>query len=189
MTLILTPCYDGKLDVRYVDSLINTLRVVPDVFPLWMPGESLLPKARNELFKLAYESPADSVIWIDADEAWQPSDVQKLLDDPHPFVTGLVRQRRDERTYCIRKPEGDHVESCGMGFCKMTREVLIELWEKSAPYTQQAGLSSGFRNVFEIQVIGEELMSEDISACHKWSGTIYFREDILIAHIGTKVYN
>ena len=184
MTTILTPCHDGKLDILYVNSLVETLRHVANVFPVWLPGESIVQKARNELFKIAYESPADSILWIDADQMWTPDNVKAILDDEHDFVTGLVRQKCDGGAGCIRKPDekSQTIESCGMGFCKMTRKVIDELWRKSKPY------GSGFRNVFECSIDGGGYVSEDISACRKWKGKIYYRPDIIVGHIGQKIY-
>ena len=184
MTTILTPCHDSKLDVLYVNSLVDTLRNIAGIVPIWLPGESIVQKARNELFKIAYESPADSVLWIDADETWTPDNVKAILDDEHDFVTGLVRQKFDDGAWCIRNPNEKAltVESCGMGFCKMTRKVINELWRKSKPY----GL--GFRNVFECSIDKTGYVSEDIMACRKWSGKIYYRSDIVIGHIGKKIY-
>jgi hypothetical protein len=184
MTIIATPCYDGKLDVLYVNSLLETLRKVPDIIPIWLLNESIVQKARNELFRIAYESKADSVLWIDADETWTPDDVERIIKDEHDFVTGLVRQKFDGGAWCIRNPNEKAltVESCGMGFCKMTRKVVEELWRKSKPY----GL--GFRNVFECSIDKTDYVSEDIMACRKWSGKIYYRPDIVIGHIGKKIY-
>lgn len=53
--LIGTPSYDGKLDIYYVDSLLNTLAQSEqhgvEVYPLFMCYDSLVQRARNDLFK------------------------------------------------------------------------------------------------------------------------------------------
>jgi hypothetical protein len=186
--IIATPTHSGAVDVHYVASLVATLKEVPNIFPVFLPGEALVQRARNDLFKIAYESGVDAVVWIDADEAWEVKDFLALIDDPHDFVTGMVRQKSDEVRYCIKNPDvvAKTVESCGMGFCKMSRSVIEELWEKSPEY-QIAKTSN--RMVFDVQIIDGELHGEDIAACHKWSGKIYYREDIKINHIGIKVYS
>jgi hypothetical protein len=188
MRLILTPCHDSKLSVMYADSLVNTLLTVPDVRPLWLPGESIVQKARNELFHAAYMDPAvDTILWIDADEAWQPQAVTAILADERDFVTGLVRQKTEGGRWCIRNPDEKTktVESCGMGFCKMSRKVMDQLWRRSRAYTHN-GVE--YRSVFEVELVGGELVSEDVAACKKWRGKIYYRDDVFVDHIGQKIY-
>jgi predicted Fe-S protein YdhL (DUF1289 family) len=188
VNLILTPCYDSHLHVLYVDSLIKAMGSVPGVFPLWLAGESLLPKARNKLFRLAYAmKECESILWIDADQVFTADNVKAILEDEHDFVTGCIRQKSDEVVWTLRKPDEKTktVESCGMGFCKMSRKVMEKLWKSSGKYLMD-GVEE--RNVFAIQVGANEMMSEDIAACRKWKGKIYYREDIVLPHVGEKVY-
>ena len=69
--LIGTPSYDGKLDIYYIDSLLNTIAQSEqngiEVYPLFMCYDSLVQRARNDLFKAAYDSQMDMLIFIDGD--------------------------------------------------------------------------------------------------------------------------
>ena len=55
--LIGTPSYDGKLDIYYIDSLLNTLAQSEqngvEVYPLFMCYDSLVQRVRNRYFKIA----------------------------------------------------------------------------------------------------------------------------------------
>jgi hypothetical protein len=82
--LIATPSYDGKLDVYYIDSLLNTLSLAEknnvEVFPLFICYDSLIQRARNDLFKLAYSNDIDVLFFIDGDVGWNPLDFYKLVN-------------------------------------------------------------------------------------------------------------
>ena len=186
-TMIATPAYDGRVDVRYADSLARTIALVPDTHAVFWPGEAIVQLARNALLQIAVEADVDQVFWIDADEGWEPADFKRIAEDPRDFVTGLVRQKSDKAVYCVREPDWDShtVASCGMGFCKMSRNVVQTLWQKSKPYVQD-GIER--RMAFEVLLDGHEVISEDIVACRKWGGDIFYDPQALVAHVGTKVY-
>jgi hypothetical protein len=67
--LIATPAHDGRLDVWYTTSLVNSVRIAQEngifLHPVFMSYDALVQRARNDLFKLALDY--DAVIWIDAD--------------------------------------------------------------------------------------------------------------------------
>lgn len=189
MNLILTPAHYGKLHARYVDSLIETERAMPDTRHLFVIGESLVQRARNDLFRMAYEIPeVDQILWIDEDQVWNPTQAAKILADERDFVTGLVKQKMVDGKFCIREPnEKDFtVKSCGMGFCKMRRPVMEQLWKKSIEYKDGEKKA---RMVFEVGIdrFGE-LFSEDISVARKWKGKIYYDPEIVVGHIGEIIF-
>lgn len=96
--MIGTPCYDGRLDVWYTNSLMNTIKesVEHDVeiIPIWVSFDALLQRARNDTVHLAIETDVDYLIFIDSDIEWQPSDFFKLLNYPEDIVGGTYRKKR-----------------------------------------------------------------------------------------------
>jgi hypothetical protein len=74
--LIGTPSYDGKVDVWFVDSLMNTIREsinrniqVDVVYPSY---DSLVQRARNDLVRMALSGSYDALFFIDSDVEWKP---------------------------------------------------------------------------------------------------------------------
>jgi hypothetical protein len=192
MIAVLTPAYDSKLNVLYVDSLLNSMRLVPNIAPIFIPGDALLQRARNELLKIAVDGKVDQIVWIDSDMTWNSQDFKKLVDSPKDFISGICRQKKDDGLFCFRNPKESkeqnilEVESVGMGFCKMSKKCYEKIWAKSKKYLQG---ESSCRNAFEVIIDSKgQLCSEDISACYKWGGKIYVDTTIRVGHIGLKVF-
>jgi hypothetical protein len=53
--LIGTPCYDGRLDVWYTNSLVNTIKMSyekdVEITPMWVSFDALLQRARNDTIR------------------------------------------------------------------------------------------------------------------------------------------
>ena len=110
--LIATPSYDGKLDVYYIDSLLNTLSIAEknnvEVFPLFICYDSLIQRARNDLFKLAYSNDIDVLFFIDGDVGWNPSDFYKLVKSDKDIIGGSYRKKTDnEELYVVKALDKD----------------------------------------------------------------------------------
>jgi hypothetical protein len=203
--MIGTPAIDGKVDCRYVDSLMGTLRIAgPEfaIYPVFMPGDALVQRARNAIVKLALEAfdgkGVDDLVMIDADMAWNPGDFMKLLSHDVDIVGGLCCQKSDEQVVTVRlhaNSKADErnlleVDGIGCGFTRYSRLALQRLWKASPTYTQ-GGKEVVGRSVFSVDIIRGELFGEDISVCNKWRhmrGRIFADISIHVAHIGTKVY-
>ena len=87
--IIGTPTYDGKLDARYVDSLVNTIKLAPPeikVQPIFLPGDAIIQKARNDIVKIVINATEQveisDLVFIDADIFWNPTDFFRLLNHP-----------------------------------------------------------------------------------------------------------
>lgn len=201
--MIATPTHDGKLDVKYVDSLISTLAIAKEVsvFPVFLPGEALVQKARNELFKIAAEAfegkGVDDLVFIDSDMAWNPMDFMHLLSHEQDIVGGLCRQKRDEEILTFKPKPGAEmnkqglleVNGTGCAFLRLTNSALMKIWNVAKPYKN--GNQTG-RAVFEVFVNEDgDYTSEDISFCNKWfalGGQVYIDTMIRVTHIGTKAW-
>lgn len=205
--LIGTPSYDGKLDIYYIDSLLNTLAQCEqngvEVYPLFMCYDSLVQRARNDLFKAAYDAQMDVLFFIDGDVGWNPSDFFKLIKSDKDLIGGSYRKKNDnEELYVVKALDQDdknlnlnidkdgllEVAGLGCGFMKISRKAIESLWNISKKYTSEKGDS---RMVFEVVCEDNDLISEDIYMCKKWrslGNKVYLDSNITCTHTGTKTF-
>lgn len=174
--MIGTPCYDGRIDVWYANSLVNTIKLSleknVEIIPMWVSFDALIQRARNDTIHLALESGVDDLIWIDSDIEWEPEWFFKLLDYPQDVVGGTYRKKGDREEYVLRKTNKDtidastgllRVEGLGTGFVKMSRCAMQYLWDTSAPYIDVKD-NKERRMVFDVVVRNGDMISEDIVA-------------------------
>lgn len=198
--MIATPTYDYKVSVYYIDTLLNTLRNSNNEFsiaPVFIPGDALIQRARNDLFKIAKDMEVDELIWIDADIVWKVEDFYRLLSHKLDFVAGIYIQKSEEQRFCFRpkyetKVDENNlleVKGVGMGFCKMSKNCIDKLWDISKEYTDSGGTK---RMVFEVTIDEmNELTGEDVAVCLKWQSLgekVYVDTSIVCIHIGQKMY-
>ena len=205
--LIATPSYDGKLDVYYIDSLLNTLSAAEkndvEVYPLFICYDSLIQRARNDLFKLAHSNDIDTLFFIDGDVGWNPQDFYKLVKSDKDIIGGSYRKKSDnEELYVVKALDKDNsklnlsvdkdgileVAGLGCGFMKISRKAMNALWDISKPYTSEKGDT---RMVFEVVCEDGDLISEDIYMCKKWrnlGNSIYLDTNITCSHTGAKTF-
>jgi hypothetical protein len=201
--LLGTPCYDGKVHVEFLESVIGTLAMAPShgvaIFPVQVCHDALIQRARNDLVAMALEAQCDDLIFIDADQSWDPAWIFKLLGCPEEVVGGAVPKKSDtdidfnikllpDWTY---DPEAQlmEVESIGTGFLRISRTALQAVWDISPAYVER-GISK--RMVFDVQLTeAGEIISEDNVFCRKWRSTgnkVWVDPSITCDHIGIKTY-
>lgn len=172
--IIGTPCYDGRLDVWYTNSLVNTVKLARDrdieIIPIWISFDALLQRARNDTIQLALEQGYDDLIWIDSDIEWQPEWIFKLLDYPVDVVGGTYPKKGDREEYVLRqinRKQPDpitgllEVDGLGTGFARMSKKAMQYLWDISAPYYDPKD-DKERRMICDVQIIDEKMYSEDI---------------------------
>jgi len=172
--MIGTPCYDGRIDVWYTNSLCNTIKKSYDhdveIIPMWVSFDALLQRARNDTIQLALETDCDDLIWIDSDIEWQPEWFFKLLDYPVDVVGGTYRKKGDIEEYVLREitkrpldPETGllEIDGLGTGFVRMSRASMQYLWDTSKSYMDPKD-NKERRMIFDVVIKDNGLMSEDI---------------------------
>jgi hypothetical protein len=192
------------VDCRYLDALIQTIKLAPvgvQVFPVFIPGDALVQRARNSLCKMAIDAfegeGVDDLVFIDADISWNSADFYKLLSHDVDIVGGIYRQKRDPEVLVLRPAKKPifskdgliEVESTGCGFLRISGVALRKLWGSSQKYFDG---DVELRSIFEVVVKGGEMISEDIAMCHKWAklrGSIFCDTSILCDHSGSKVWS
>jgi glycosyltransferase involved in cell wall biosynthesis len=172
--MIGTPCYDGRLDVWYTNSIINTVKLSAgrdiSITPIWISFDALIQRARNDTIQLALEQGYDDLIWIDSDIEWEPEWIFKLLDYPVDVVGGTYPKKGDREEYVLRQtnrkppdPETGllEVDGLGTGFARMSKKAMQYLWDTSLPYMDPKD-NKERRMICDVQIIDDSMYSEDI---------------------------
>lgn len=198
--LIATPAHDGKLDVWYTTSLVNTVRVAQanNVFihPVFMSYDALVQRARNDLIALAIKGEYDALIFIDADMEWNPLWVMELIGRPEDVVGGTARKKTDDAEIYVLKTSDLSVhenglikcEGLGTGFVKLSRKALQALWDNSPEYANEGKVR---RMICNVEVIDGQLYSEDVTMFRKLNSLgfdCWLNPRMTCAHIGTKKF-
>ena len=195
--LIATPAYDGRLDVWYTTSLVNSVRIAQDngifLHPVFMSYDALVQRARNDLFCIGLEY--DAVIWIDSDLEWNPMWIMELLGSDKDVIGGTYRKKTDDaelytvKTKDLTATDGlIKVDGLGMGFLKMSKKAVQALWDASQPY-QNEGREG--RMICDIQIVDGQLVSEDNVVTRKLADLgfdIWLDPRMTCCHIGTKKF-
>lgn len=198
--MIGTPCYDGKVDCLFADSLVGTLKIASgmNIYPIYMPHEALIQRARNDLLKIAVESQVDDLIFIDSDQQWRPEWVLRLLAHQVDVVGGAVRKKSDVEQYNVRSvtfpiPIDSEtgllkVDGVGTGFLRLSKKAIQAIWDASPEYRDGPKTS---RMAFDVRIIDGHLHSEDTVFCAVLSSLgfpIHVDPHITCSHVGSKTW-
>ena len=199
---IITPSHDGTVACNFAISIAEIFRMGAHMEDLqmnlqfWM-YESLVQKARNNLFADAYNAGFDDVFFIDADQSFRPEWFFRLLQLPVDVVGLPVRMKTDEERYNLRPEnpllhEYDHklgllkVEAIGTGFLRLSRKAMKALWDNSPQYNDG---DKKRRMICNLEIVNGGLISEDIQICDKLKRAglnVYVDITETCAHFGTK---
>jgi glycosyltransferase involved in cell wall biosynthesis len=199
--LIGTPAHDGRVDVWFANSLVNTIKLAVkkdiEINPVYMSYDSLVQRARNDLVRLALEENYDDLIFIDSDEEWDPEWVFKLLNYDVDVVGIPVVKKADIPAYNVKALKSGlklettgliEVEALGTGFIRLSKKALKTVWDMSPEYFNE---NRKCRMVFDVQIVDGELVSEDNIFCAKWKnsgGKVWIDPNMTCNHIGVKKY-
>lgn len=172
--LLGTPCYDGRLDVWYTNSLCNTIKKSfehdIEIIPIWISFDALLQRARNDTIQVALEMECDDLIFIDSDIEWVPADFFKLLNYAEDVVGGTYPKKSSIEEYVVRqlqkKPIDPNtglleVNGLGTGFVKLSKLAMQYLWDSSEMYIDPKD-GKERRMIFDVVIKNQSLHSEDI---------------------------
>lgn len=200
--LIGTPSYDGRIDVWYANSLLQTVKIAIKkdihVHAIYTSYDSLIQRARNSLVRLALTGGYDDLFFIDSDCEWEPEWFFRLLDRPEPIVGGSLVKKSEKEGYTVKLVNKElkwsqdkkiiEVDGVGTGFMKVSRFALEKLWDVSEKYISEG---EEHRMICDIKVENGDLISEDYIICNKWKSLgykVWLDPTITLNHIGTKKY-
>ncbi len=203
-----TPCYDGRADVWYMNSLIQTVKLAPqhgvEIVPIWLSYDALIQRARNDCVALALETGSQDCVFIDSDLEWEPEWFFKLLQHDVDVVGGTYRKKTDqEETYVVKLHDNPHtqpdmhtglipVQGLGTGFLRLSRKALEALWNHSEPYTEWDQSQTRERRwIFNTLIVNGQLVSEDIWMCKQLTQLgipIWLDPSMTLSHMGMKKF-
>ena len=200
--LIGTPSYDGRIDVWFANSLIQTVKIAEKkgifVHAIYTSYDSLIQRARNSLVRLALTGGYDDLFFIDSDCEWDPQWFFRLLDRPEPIIGGALVKKSEKEGYTVKLLDKQlkwnqdktliEVDGVGTGFMKISRFALEKLWEISDKYMSEG---EEHRMICDIKVENGDLISEDYILGNKWKSLgykIWLDPTITLNHIGTKKF-
>lgn len=202
--LIGTPAHDGRVDVWYCNSLVETIRKSYErniyVHAIYTSYDSLIQRSRNSLVKIALEQGFDDLFFIDSDVEWNTEWFFNILASNEPIV-GAALVKKDDVTegYTVKITDKDlkynnlgtliEVDGVGTGFMKISRFALQKLWDTSPKYRDDDGTINSM--VFDVIVENGELISEDYVVCKKWRDLgfkVWIDPTITCNHIGVKKF-
>lgn len=201
--MIATPSYDGKVGAAYTATITEVCKkgmmAGIDFVPVFLCGDALIQRARNDLIALAVQSNVTDIIWLDADQEFKADWVLSLVDDTCDVLGGAVIKKSDDEQYNIKATPEQlqqpdlfgcyQVESIGTGFLRMSRKAFMYLWDNSVSY-QDNGVEK--RWVFEVKLQDGGIISEDVLVCQKLHAggfNINLNPNITCSHTGTKTWH
>lgn len=202
--IIATPALTGEVHSYYLDSIVSSLKVCLangiELFPITLINESILPMARNELIAMAYNSGAESMVFVDSDQAWNPFALLRVINLPHDVLGLPVVDKTDEPgnfNVKIHDPSSiqfdEHgcikTDGIGTGFLKLSQRALEALWNSN--------VSTVFRGktlklICEYSTHYNEFMGEDICLSRKLKELgfdIWVDPTSTCAHVGNKIWS
>lgn len=206
-----TPSLTGQVQAEYVESLVETIRLGSksglEIYPILLSYESILPQARNEIFKVAYGAEADVLVFIDSDMQWTPSAFLKVVQAEQDVIGLPYPLKSDQPGFNSNliwdklELSGDllKVKATGTGFLKLSKLALTHLWDNSHPILFRGKV---LKNVFEYATPQPDhsrncpedvltFMGEDIHLCAKLTALgfdIWVDTSSTCSHIGTKTW-
>ena len=205
--VIATPTFDKSVSVDYVVSLIGSVAECAkhgiEVQLRIIAGNQFIDLARNAcVHYFLHETKATDLLFIDADQGWDPLVIPRVLGYEQAIVGGLPPKKCDPPTFHANALTGVIEDGlfesyeCGTGFLRIKRSVFekidraypelksIDPTIKEIPYFQ-----TGFRNGEIIPDTG--FLGEDMFFCRLWmhiGGSIWIDSDITFTHRGSKAW-
>lgn len=196
--MIGTPCYTGNVHCRYTNAMAATiklgLRLGIDVYPLFIPGQAMIHTARNDVVRHFLATDCTDLVFIDSDIGWEAEDFFRLINADVAAIGATYRYKSPDVRF-VMKTEGGEVPDLtinptkviglGMGFFRLSRATVEDLWQRSDEYMASDGVS--YRAVFEFKIIDGKEVGEDIAMCMKLP-EVYLDPTIILQHCGDTVY-
>ena len=212
---IATPAYEGKVGVDYVNSLVPSLSLLraagAEVAYAIYQNSGSIPRVRNQAVASMMGKGYTDLVFIDADMAWNPKDLVKLVAYNTDIVAAAYPARSEKnQRWIVVWPEEIKQHSSGLltaqrvgtGFMRIRNTVFEKLeelhpdWHYQAPHTQDDDEAKHLFAFFDYELkVGKDgrrgHLSEDYRFCDIATDagfTIWVDPDIYMEHIGTKKF-
>jgi hypothetical protein len=222
--MLATPTLFRVPTVEYAMSVIKTTNLLAQygiaLDSAFVGGDAFISKARNGLIQSFIESwkspfPADVIVFVDDDEAWDEQAFLRIVMDPHEFIAVAIPKKMDTvegqpQTYnnvmldtdghgnCIVEGGLLRISQIGSGFIALKRTAIEKLMKA---YPRQydpgdGGIHKLHYSFFESKIewgedptkIGQ-FWGEDLIFCKKWKALgehIWLDPNVTVEHVGRK---
>lgn len=198
--LIAIPCLGQKVDAYLAHSLCESIKMGADygldINCVFLANESILPMAKNELFKVAYNDQYDAMVFIEDTLYWDEKTLVDILLSEHDVVTLPVVNKNDKQesynvkvdAVTITPHDYFKVKQTDTSFLKLSKKVITDLWNSNAELQFRG---KKIKNICEYGFQNSEFIGEDSVLSTKIKELGY---DILVypnhtvSRVGYKLY-
>ena len=204
-----TPCYGGNIMEACFSSYLRfSMLAMRHNIPFsvdTMVNESLVTRARNNLVAKFLANPnATHLMFVDADIAWEPEDLLRMVLHDKGVVCGAYPMKTEPIKYVLNVLKGAkhahplyEVSTSGTGFMLIKREIIEGLIEAMPELKYRDSLNLGERfepHMYALfdTVIDENghYLSEDWTFCKRvrevLGKPIWVDSEVKLDHVGTR---
>lgn len=208
--LLATPCYRDISPWHHAAMIetVDLLRSLGITCEVKLIVGVPVADARNALANRFLDTKHTELLFVDADEGWNPADVVRLLASGLPVVGAVGRKKSstpdgDLSAWCMTLLPSDNgtvpitengmveVEAVGTGFLLIGRCVFETMRVSHPEWTRDnVGADGGVFTEFfacDLDTTGRNRLGEDLTFCHRWralGGRVFIDPTIAISHYG-----
>ena len=195
MIFIACPAYGG-VTTETVRSLLNETaaarEVGVDIDVAFLAGCSLITHARNQLARDFLNSGAERLVFIDADVAWEPGAVLRLVSHGKDVVGGAYPFKSEPENYPVSwLDKADLTSVDGLlevlvlpgGFLQISRQAFEKLKRWDRVYQHGGQTFDGF---FHAPIAEGRMLGEDSAFCVDWrasGGQVWLDPELTLTHV------
>ncbi len=213
---IATPCFGSQLHAAYVHSLLRTSNTLTKLglehVPAFVPGDSLITRARNVLVAQFMAGTCTHFLFIDGDIQWDDQSVLRLLaaSEAHEVCCGVYPKKCLPPEYPVNFMPGasDHlnqdeqtgyveIKDAPTGFLMVRRSAFERMMaaypERKCILRQDSPAAEApFEfNLFDCFIDDGRYLSEDFGFSRLWQGIggrVWMDPQINLTHFGQYAY-
>lgn len=206
---IAIPTYGGT-PVEFTQSLMKLQADPPcDYSMQFMPGDSLVSRARNTLTAEFLKTDCTHLLFIDSDLVFSSEQIRRLVEHDVELVAGFYPKKKDGSLewVCNALPEESAPLPCGLqevrymgtGFMLIKRSVferMIEHYGDALRFVPDNAQDETQHDFWAVGVYAytdgkRRYLSEDWFFCQRWldiGGKVWGDTRVILKHIGTATY-
>ena len=201
------PVYGG-LTYEFVTSLMHVQGNPPVPIAIkFLPGDSLVSRARNSLTAAFLQSDCTHLLFIDSDLEFSGEQIKRLLDHNEDVVAGFYPKKKDGQLEWVcnaldNSPTASglqEVRYMGTGFMLVKRAVFEQMIAKYGEQIAYAPDHAQETMEWDLWPVGTykfpngvtRYLSEDWYFCQRWldlGGKVYGDTRIILRHVGHAKY-
>lgn len=198
------PSYDGKIEPMALISILKGMELLRGngigcTFSL-LDGDCHVDDARNGMVHAFLESDCTDMVFIDADVAFRPENLLRLVQHDAELVAGVYPKKQDPAEFPVlplggerwARPDGlVEVAGAPTGFMRIARatiEKLVEAHKDRHFYPQGPTDGRPHPILFERTLEESRRWSGDYSFCRKWraiGGKVLIDPEMDFGHVGS----